>query len=168
MNYSKLASKLRTKISKFSGYVSVDLDKTAKRFVNEAIYGIMHSQSVLLTEIGRSLETNVPLKMIEKRFCRQLKKEGLWEHIHQQVLCDASTRIKDNTLLILDLSDLYKKYAERMEYLAKVRDGSEGGQIVNGYWTTQVIGAHLGENEVLPLYQELYSQEAPDFKSENT
>jgi hypothetical protein len=168
MNYSKLASKLRAKIGKFSGYVSENLDKTAKRFVNEAIYGIVYSQSVMLTEIGRSLETHIRLKKIEERFCRQLKKEGLWENIHRRVLCDAAPRIKDNTLLILDLSDLYKKYAEHMEYLAKVRDGSDGGQIVNGYWTTQVIGAQLGENEVLPLYQELYSQDAPDFNSENT
>ncbi len=29
----------------------------------------MHSQSVMLTEIGRSLETKVPLKKIEERFC---------------------------------------------------------------------------------------------------
>lgn len=168
MNYSKLASKLRTKIAKFSGYVSNGLDKSAKRFINEAVYGIMFSQSVMLTEIGRSLETNISLKKIEERFCRQLKKEVLWENIHRQVLIDAAAHIKDNTLLILDLSDLYKKYAESMEYLAKVRDGSDGGQIVKGYWTTQVIGAQLGENQVLPLYQELYSQNAPDFKSENT
>jgi len=139
-----------------------------ERFINEAVYGIIFSQSVLLTEIGRCLETYVPLKKIEDRFCRQLNKEGLWENIHRQVLIDAAPCIKDDTLLILDLSDLYKKYAEAMEYLAKVRDGSDGGQIVNGYWTTQVIGAQLGKNEVLPLYQELYSQNAPDFKSENT
>jgi len=63
---------------------------------------------------------------------------------------------------------LFKKYAQKMEYLAKVRDGSDGGTIVNGYWTVQVIGAELGKHEVLPLYQELYSQEAPGFKSENT
>ena len=168
MNYSKLASKLRTKIAKFSGYVSIGLDKSAKRFINEAVYGIMFSQSVMLTEIGRSLETNVSLKKIEERFCRQLKKQDMWENIHQQVLIDASAYIKDDTLLILDLGDLHKKYAEEMEYLAKVRDGSDGGQIVNGYWTTQFIGAQLGENDILPLYQELYSQNAPDFKSENT
>lgn len=168
MNYSKLASKLRTKIAKFSGYVSSGLDKSSKRFINEAVYGIMFSQSVMLTEIGRSLETPISLKKIEERFCRQLKKEGLWENIHRQVLIDASAHIKDDTLLILDLGDLHKKYAEEMEYLAKVRDGSDGGQIVNGYWTTQIIGAQLGENEILPLYQELYSQNAPDFKSENT
>ena len=54
-----------------------------------------------------------------------------------------------------------------MEYLATVRDGSEDGQLVNGYWTTQVIAAKLGKNQVLPLYQELYSQKAPEFRSEN-
>ena len=168
MNYSKLASKLRTKLAKFSGYVSDGLDKTARKFINEAIYGIISSQSVMLTEIGRSMETSVPLKKIEERYCRQIKKEGIWENIHRQVLSDAAPRVKDDSLLILDLSDLYKKYAEKMEYLAKVRDGSEDGAIVNGYWTTQVIGAQLGENQVLPLYHELYSQDAPDFKSENT
>ena len=75
MNYGKLASKLRAKIGKFSGYVSENLDKTAKRFVNEAIYGIMYSQSVMLTEIGRSLETEVLLKKIEERFAASLKRK---------------------------------------------------------------------------------------------
>ncbi len=60
------------------------------------------------------------------------------------------------------------KYAEHMECLARVCDGSENGQIVNGCWTTQAIGALLGKNKILPLYQELYSQVAPDFESENS
>lgn len=109
MNYSKLASKLRTKISKFSGYVSKGLDKTAQRFINEAIYGIMYTESVMLTEISRSLETDVSIKKIEERFCRQLKKEGIWKNIHYHVLSNASDRVKDDTLLIMDLSDLHKK-----------------------------------------------------------
>jgi hypothetical protein len=36
------------------------------------------------------------------------------------------TRIRRDTLLILDLSDLVKPYAKKMEYLSRVRDGSEG------------------------------------------
>jgi hypothetical protein len=62
MNYSKLASKLRTKLANFSGYVSDGLDKSAKRFIREACYGILSSQSVLLTQMGRSLETKISLK----------------------------------------------------------------------------------------------------------
>jgi hypothetical protein len=166
MQYSQLASKLRGKINEFSGYVSTHLDKTARRFVGEAIYGILYSQSVMLTEIGRSLQTEVPLKKIEDRFCRQLIKPDLWQAIHRQVLADAGPRIDEDTLLILDLSDVTKSYARKMEYLARVRDGSKG-EIANGYWTTQVIGAKPGSHDVLPLYQELYSQNAPDFISEN-
>src|SRR5699024_2995286 len=168
MNFSKLASKLRGKITQFSGYVSKDLDKTARRFVGEAIYGMIYSQSVMLTEIGRSLQTSVSLNKMEERFCRQLAKSWLWVIIHHNVLADAAPRVRDDTLLILDLSDLSKKYARKMEYLARVRDGSAGGEIINGYWTTQVVGAHLGSEQVLPLSRELYSQEAPDFTSENT
>ena len=60
-----------------------------------------------------------------------------------------------------------KKYAEKMEYLAQVRDGSEGGEIVDGYWTNQVVAAEIGSNEITPLHMSLYSQNSPDFISEN-
>ena len=78
----------------------------------------------------------------------------------------AAARIQDLTLLILDLSDISKKYARRMEYLARVRDGSEDG-LANGYWLLQIIGAESGKHMVLPLYNRLYSQRSPDHQSEN-
>ena len=167
MNFSHLANKLRSKITKFSGILSRDLDKTAGRFVKEAVYGIMASQSVMLTEIGRQLESTVSLKKIEERFSRQLIKPRIWDRLHERILSLASNRVKEKTLLILDLSDLKKKYAEKMEYLAKVRDGSEGGEIVDGYWTNQVVASDVDSNEITPLYMSLHSQNSPDFTSEN-
>ena len=59
MNFSQIANKLRNKITKFSGILSEKLDKTAQRFIQEALYGIMASQSVMLTEIGRQLDSSV-------------------------------------------------------------------------------------------------------------
>ena len=50
MNFSHLANKPRSKITNFSGILSQDLDKTSKRFVQEAVFVIMASQSVMLTE----------------------------------------------------------------------------------------------------------------------
>lgn len=168
MNFSHLANKLRNKITKFSGILSIDLDKTAGRFIKEAIYGIIASQSVMLTEIGRQLESKVRLKKIEERFSRQLNKSQIWERVHRQILSLARSRVTKDTLLIFDLSDIHKPYAEKMEYLAKVRDGSSlQGNIVDGYWTNQVIAAELGSNELTPLYSSLYSQESPGFISEN-
>jgi hypothetical protein len=167
MNFSHVANKLRSKITRFSGILSQDLDKTAQRFVREAVYGIMASQSVMLTEIGRQLESRVSMKKIEERFSRQLIKSRIWGCLHQRILSLASNRVKDKTLLILDLSDVKKKYAEKMEYLAKVHDGSEDGDIVDGYWTNQVIATEVGSNEITPLHMSLYSQNSPDFTSEN-
>jgi hypothetical protein len=167
MNFSHLANKLRYKVTKFSGILSQGLDKTARRFVQEAIYGIIASESVMLTEIGRQMESRVSLKKTEERFSRQLIKPGIWSRLQKNVLTLASERVKDNSLLILDLSDLKKPYAEKMEYLAQVRDGSDGGEIVDGYWTNQVIATETGSNEITPLYYSLYSQKSPDFESEN-
>jgi hypothetical protein len=167
MNFSILANKLRSKITRFSGILSQDLDKTARRFVGEAIYGIMASQSVMLTEIGRQQESDVSLKKIEERFSRQLIKPGIWDCLHQRILSLASSRVKDKTLLILDLSDIKKKYAEKMEHMATVHDGSEQGELANGYWTNQVVASEVGSDELTPLHISLYSQGSPDFTSEN-
>jgi hypothetical protein len=143
------------------------MDKTLQRFLRESVYGIISSQSVMLTEIGRSIESKVSLKKIEERFCRQLIKGNIWEEVHTNILGHASSLVKEDTLLILDLSDIGKKYAEEMEYIAEVRDGSENGKIVKGYWTNQVIATELNDREIIPLYSDLYSQNSPVFKSEN-
>lgn len=167
MQYSKLAFKLRGKINEFSGYVSLGLDKTCRRFVSEAVYGMLESQSVVLTEIGRSLRDGVSLKKTEERFCRQLAKDDIWPVLQDRVLASGCRRVKEDTLLILDLGDIHKKYASDMEYLGYVRDGSASGAIVKGYHTNQIIAAELNAREVVPLYQELYSSRSPDFISEN-
>ena len=72
----------------------------------------------------------------------------------------AASRVHDRTLLILDLSDISKKYARKMEYLAHVHDGSEG-EVGTGYWLLQVIGAETGTHTVLPLFNSTLLPEEP-------
>lgn len=166
MNYARIVHKVREQIIKFSGELSFGLPKVVGRFIAEAVYGIQARQSVRLTEIARSLEEKVPIRKTQYRLCRQLGRWGLWEKITNTLCHMASSRVKKDTLLVLDISDIAKKYAQKMEYLAMVRDGSEG-TLANGYWTCSVIGAEPGERALTPLYSRLYSQAGPDFKSEN-
>jgi hypothetical protein len=166
MHYAKTAQKLREQILRFSGELSAGLPKPTRRFIAEMVYGIQARQSVRLTEIGRALEERIPLRKTQYRLCRQLQRQGLWERLTTTLCRMAASRIQELTLLILDLSDVSKKYAKRMEYLARVHDGSEDG-LANGYWTLQVIGAEPGKPTVLPLYNHLYSQRSPEFRSEN-
>jgi nitroimidazol reductase NimA-like FMN-containing flavoprotein (pyridoxamine 5'-phosphate oxidase superfamily) len=44
---------------------------------------------------------------------------------YRRLVAHAAARIKDDTLLVLDLSGLTKKYADKMEHPGQVRDGSE-------------------------------------------
>ena len=100
MDFTKVARRLREKVVLFSGELCDRLGKTASRFVTEAVYGMMVNQSVLLTEMGRTLEDDVSLKKIEERFCRHLGKEGLWDKLHRGVLGQGASKIFEETLLI--------------------------------------------------------------------
>lgn len=166
MNHAKVAHRIREKVAEFSGKVSQGLPKTAQRMVQEIVYGIQSRGSVRLSEIARSLDESTAMKKIIERLSRQLNRPGLREQVTENMLDLAAKRIDKETLLVIDPTDISKPYARKMEYLARVRDGSDG-RIRDGYWCCQVVAARRSSAQVLPLYQELYSQKAPDFDSEN-
>jgi len=163
---AQTASKIRGQMAAFSGKVSVGLCKAARRLVGEVIYGVQARQSVHLTEIGRSLEEAIPLGKTVNRLSRNLQRPELRRVIQENLACMGAGRVGAATLLVLDLSDIVKPYARKMECLARVRDGS-AKRLADGYWLCQVIGVENGGEEVTPLYGELYSQTAGDFVSEN-
>src|SRR5436190_2204789 len=69
-------------------------------------------------------------------------------------------RIDPDTPLIVDLSDLAKPRARKLKYLSLVRDGSNDGKLVNGYWCLEVY-AYLGKSRITPLLLHPYSIEDP-------
>lgn len=119
-----------------------------------------------LSEIGRSLDEGITLHKMITWLANQLKRPGLLEHLEKWIIGEGALRVHQETLLIIDVSDSVKPYAEKMQDMARVRDGSSGS-IESGYWTMQVVGVEAGGNEMPPLYHERYSQDCPDFKSEN-
>jgi hypothetical protein len=166
MDYNRMARKLREKIAGFSGDLSKGLSKTAARFVREMVYGIQASQSVVLTKVGRTLEESISIKKVEERLSRQLLRRGLGQKVQRNLLAMGAPLVDKDTLLILDPSDIRKKYAKKMQYLATVHDGSEH-ELGNGYWTCNVVATEVGDSKIVPLVSRLYSADAPDFISEN-
>ena len=90
----------------------------------------------------------------------------MWASVTRKVLQLAKDKISDESLLIIDISDIAKSYARKMEYMYRVRDGSKD-ELADGYWMMQVIAGEAGRSEVIPLYHRLYSSVAPDFEGEN-
>jgi len=166
MYFAKTAQKLREQIVKFSGELSAGLPKVTRRFVAEMIFGIQARGSVRLTEVGRALGEAISLKKTEERLSRQLGRRGLDREIQRRLIKHAEPTIEDDTLLVLDLSDVRKKYAKKMENLARVRDGSEK-EIGRGYWWLSIVGANTQGTKISPLYGRLFSHAVKDHQSEN-
>jgi hypothetical protein len=162
----QIGLKLRGQIQVFSGKLSSGMGKIAGRFVEEMIYGIQARGSVRLSEIARSLSEKTSLKKRIDRLSRNLARADLGEEISAGILSEGARRIEEDTLLIVDPTDIAKKYAKKMECLAAVRDGSEKRQ-GEGYWIDTVVGARSDSSEIIPLAHRLYSQNAGDFVSEN-
>jgi hypothetical protein len=81
--------------------------------VAEALYGIAARQSVRLSEIGRALEEPIALAKTETRLSRNLGRLELGDHLGQAILRAGSRKVGERTLLILDVSDIAKPYADR-------------------------------------------------------
>lgn len=166
MYFARIAQKLREQMVRFSGELSAGLPKVTRRFVTEMIFGIQARGSVRLTEVGRALGEQITLKKTEERLSRQLGRERLDREIQHRLIEHAAPRIEEDTLLVLDLSDVTKKYAEKMEYLARVRDGSEK-ELSWGYWTLNIVGANTKGTKIVPLYGRLFSHAVEGHHSEN-
>ncbi len=164
---SKITGKIKFQITRFGHRISDGHQKPVRRWILQMLYGIQASKDVKLSNIARSLNEEIPLIKTEARLSRNLGRRDLTESINGKLVAEGSRRIQQETVIALDLSDLDKRYAEKMEYLALVRDGSTGERRSKGYWLVDVLGADVEGEDLIPLYGELYSQEAVGFKSEN-
>jgi hypothetical protein len=163
---SKLRSRLKAQLTKFCSELCAGLSGPLEKFVGQMLFGIQASQDVKLSNIARSLQEEIPLIKTEDRLSRNLKAVELEAEVTSQLARMGSQRVEANTVLCLDLSDIRKEYAQKMEHLASVRDGSTG-EVHAGYWLCDITGAEVSGSEIIPLYQKLYSTEAEGFLSEN-
>lgn len=166
MQHNKIRSRLKAQLTRFRDELTAGLSKPLRNFVGEMLFGIQASQDVKLSNIARSLQEEIPLLKTEDRLSRNLQAEELETHLRARLLRLGSRRVEANTVLCLDLSDVRKEYARKMEFLDRVWDGS-AGEVHPGYWLCSVIGAEVHGNELTPLYQQLFSVRAQDFVSEN-
>ena len=111
---------------------------------------------------ARALNEDIALIKTVNRLSRQAGREDLAWRLTRFVARQGAQRVKRDTLLVIDPSDLAKKHSEKMQYLARVRDGSTG-QLADGYWLCQVVAVECGGQEITPLVNHLWSAEAPRF-----
>jgi hypothetical protein len=163
---SEVGRRLREQIGRFSGIFLPRFSRPQGRFVEQMVYGIQAAQDVKLSNIGRALGEAIALKKTEERLSHHLAVPGMGQTLNEAVVEQAAARVKPDTLIVIDPTDIRKPYARRMPYLATIRDGSRK-ELAPGYWSCVAVACEPDERRVTPLHLRLWSAEAPDFVSEN-
>jgi hypothetical protein len=145
-----------------------DLDKTRSKFFRQSLWGILLSRSLVVARWLPWIPDRCrQLFYRHKRLLNQLNSRD-WDH--QQVLQRYqqawAKRVECDTPLIVDLTDLARPRARKLKYLALVRDGSNDGKLVSGYWCIEIY-ADWGHGRITPLCLHPYSIEDPAVLSEN-
>lgn len=141
------------------------MDQPRKKILPRLLEGILSSGSCLIAEAARSFKPAC-LFTLERQFLRTLVSPQ-WDESNLWVahLREVGKQIQEHTLINVDISDLAKPYAQKLQALATVRDGSKK-QLTKGYWMLSMTAA-LDNHRILPLAQEVFSQESDEFKSQN-
>lgn len=168
-NFTTNTYEMKREILNFSKKITKGLDKPTTKFMSQMIYGIEKSNSVLFSEIARTLKENIKLKNTIERLCdncNALSNEEL--NIIKENYFDIALKhlSDDEIILIEDDSDVNKEYSNKLEDLCIVRDASSKKEkYVNGYHICEIVGLSKNEYQPISLYSKIYSTESNGFKS---
>jgi len=162
----RISEKVKSEIRHFAQIITQDLAKPKKKFIHQMLFGIQASRDIKLSNIARSLSEDIKLIKTENRLSRNAQGEDLTVRFNENIIKRAAKRVLPDTVIALDLSDIHKPFAKKMDYLANVWNGSEG-KVTKGYWLLEATAADVESESLTPLYSELYSHEASKYESEN-
>ena len=168
-NFTTKTYEMKRDILNFSKKITNGLDKPTTKFISEMIYGIEKSNSVLISEIARSLKENIKLKNTIERLCDNCNTLSDKEVsiINNNYLDIALKQLPDDEIILIeDDSDVNKEYSYKLEDLCTVRDASSKQEkYVNGYHVCELVGLSKNEKQPISLYSKIYSTESKGFKS---
>ncbi len=158
-----ISSNLHNYLKKIGNNLSVP----DKKFLRDSLVGLIRCGEPIVCQMARHLPNQ------RTKFLSRL--DRLESHLVTD--SDFDNKIKgalpniwlpffqDDTPIILDLSDIAKPLAKKMDYLATVRDGSTG-ELVNGYWLVELYASLTRKNPV-PVLLEPFSHEEPYSPGQN-
>lgn len=153
-----MTKKLQDNFTRFVKTFSVSINKPEQKFLKACCFGILSSQSCIVRRTAQSLHEKISSKKTQERLIYHLDKAELDEKISQTLLQKQCRKLKKGSLIIVDPSDVVKKYAKKMEGLSKVRDGNDG-KWKTGYDALDIVGVNTKDDTVsiIPIHSQLHS-----------
>ena len=162
-----LMESLSSNLHSFLKKTDQNLSLPDKKFLRDGFIGLLRAGQPIVCQMSRHLPDQ-RTKFISRldRLDQHLVKNSNFDNNVKEALPGVwLPYFKDDTAIILDLSDMAKPLARKMDYLATVRDGSTG-ELVNGYWLLEMY-ASLSRHNPVPILLEPFSHEEPYSPGQN-
>lgn len=141
-----------------------------RRFLARTLTALLQTHSPWLSNLARALDEDRPLIRTEKMLSRLLgsKSPLPWPELDTRATELACHEVKFDDVIAFDPGDLIKEYAEKMDYLYRVHDGSKN-QCGWGYeeFAVEAIQWRSGHRFHIPLYEKLTNASVPGYHSQN-
>jgi hypothetical protein len=162
-----LMESISSNLHGFLKKIANNLSVPDKKFLRDSIIGLIRCGKPVVCQMARHLPNQQTkfLSRLDRLESHLVKNSNFDNKIKTQLPANWLPFIKDDTPIILDLSDIAKPYAKKMDYLATVRDGSTG-ELVNGYWLVELY-ASLSRKNPVPVLLEPFSHEEPCSPGQN-
>jgi len=138
-----------------------------KKFLRDSLIGLLRCGRPIVCQMARQLPNQRTkfLSRLDRLEAHLLKDSDFDDRLKSALPQLWLPFIREDTPIILDLSDIAKPLARKMDYLATVRDGSTGA-LVNGYWLVELY-ASLSRKNPVPVLLEPFSHEEPYSPGQN-
>ncbi len=117
-----LTKKIQTQLSAYFSSDTV-MTKPELRCLKEMVLGVLKSKSVFVNQIAASLRESLKLKDVCKRLSAQYLKEDYSKKVLTTHLKNVGNSISKDNFILMDGTDISKKYAKYMEGLEFVKNG---------------------------------------------
>lgn len=127
----------------------------------------MKSKSVVLRNIAVALNESIQVKNTIDRLSQNLQRAlspAVTSHYSKKMV----NALGEETLILVDDSDVNKPHGQAFEALGQVRDGSsKDHKIEKGYFVTEMVGITARQKQLVSLFSRIHSSREKGFKSTN-
>ena len=168
-NFTSNTYQMKREILTFSNKISKQLSKPDRKFFADMTYGMLASESCLLTDIVDQLHENTKKVNSVERLTRHLNK-GIPSAALKSYLSTVRKWVPSEPVIHIDDSDIVKPDGYKFEALGMVRDGSKSTDTKSVYEK----GYHVTEACVLTdnghpvsIFSKIHSSKEKNFTSIN-
>ena len=162
-----LMESISSNLHGFLKRIGNNLSVPDKKFLRDSLIGLLRCGQPIVCQMARHVPNQHTkfLSRLDRLEAHLVKDSDFDDTLKNALPAVWLPFVREDTPIILDLSDIAKPFAKKMDYLATVRDGSTGA-LVNGYWLVELY-ASLSRKNPVPVLLEPFSHEEPYSPGQN-